>query len=283
MIYSFFKEIHIIGKENLPKKGPVILCGTHNSQYVDGMMLILTSKRPVNFLIAEKSTRHKLLKYFLKFMNVVPVTRAIDLKKSGKGKISLVNTKSLLLKGQDTQFSDQINPNDTLRVTIKVENRPLPYVFYFRVMEIVDQSTLKIKISEEDMISLNESKSLKKLNENEIELNAEYYILPKIDQKQVFKGTLDALNAQKVIGIFPEGGSHDQTKLIEIKPGACIFQYKYFEATGIKCPVIPVGLNYFGSHKFRSKVVINIGAPIKSDLREEDRSKMSGKKNFFIS
>jgi hypothetical protein len=38
-----------------------------------------------------------------------------------------------------------------------------------------------------------------------------------------------------------------------------------------------VGLNYFGSHKFRSKVVINIGAPIKSDLKEEERSKMSGK------
>ena len=281
MIYSFFKEIHIIGKENLPKKGPVILCGTHNSQYVDGMMLILTSKRPVNFLIAEKSTRHKLLKHFIKFMNVVPVTRAIDHKKLGQGTISIVNTQALILKGQNSQFKDQVNVNDTLRVTIKVENRQLPYVFYFRVSEIIDQTTLKIKISEEDLISLKESKSFLKKNENEIELNSGYYVLPKIDQKKVFQGTLDALNAGKVIGIFPEGGSHDQTKLIEIKPGACIFQYKYFEATGIKCPVIPVGLNYFGSHKFRSKVVINIGAPINSDLREEDRPKMSGMMNFL--
>jgi glycerol-3-phosphate O-acyltransferase/dihydroxyacetone phosphate acyltransferase len=277
MIHSFFKDIHIIGKENLPKDGPVILCGTHNSQYVDGMMLMLTSKRPVNFLIAEKSTRHKLLKYFLKFMNVVPVTRSIDLKKKGKGSIHMINLATNILKGKDSQFEDQVNPADTLRVTIKVKEEKLPFVYFFQVSEIIDQSTLKIKISPEDTNSIKQNKLFKKFNENEIELNAEFHVLPKLNQKKVFQGTLDALNANKVIGIFPEGGSHDQTKLIDIKPGAVIFQYKYFEATGKTCPVIPIGLNYFGSHKFRSKVVINVGTPLKFTLTEGDRPKMSGK------
>ena len=277
MIYSFFKEIHIIGEENLPKEGPVILCGTHNSQYVDGMMLILTSNRPVNFLIAEKSTRHKLLKHFVRFMNVVPVTRAIDHKKAGKGAIHVVNCSQGIIKGSGTQFQDQTKVTDTLRITVKLKEQKLPVVFYFKVLEVVDQSTIKISISPEDLASLKNNKLFKKLNENEIELNASFHILPKIDQKKVFQGTLDALNKDKVIGIFPEGGSHDQTKLIDIKPGAIIFQYKYFEATGKECPVIPVGLNYFGSHKFRSKVVINVGTPLNVQLKEEDRPKMSGR------
>lgn len=277
MIYSFFREIHVIGKENLPKDGPVILCSTHNSQFVDGMMLIATCKRPVNFLIAEKSTRHKLLKYFLRFMNVVPVTRAIDHKKLGTGKIQLVNTESLLLKGRGTRFQDQIGLTDSIRVTVKVEQEPLPLVLMFKVDEVIDQETLRVKMSAEDLLSLRNKSALVKLNENEIELNVGFYILPKINQKKVFQGTLDALNGNKVIGIFPEGGSHDQTKLIDIKPGACIFQYKFFESTGRICPIIPVGINYFGSHKFRSKVVINIGSPVNSNLNKQSISKMTGK------
>lgn len=277
MIYSFFKDIHVIGKENLPKEGPVILCGTHNSQYVDGMMLILTSKRPVNFLIAEKSTRHKLLKYFLKFLKVVPVTRAIDLKKKGKGRISLIQLKSGILKGQGSQFEEQVQPLDTLRVTVKGKGEKLPFVYFFQVLEVRDPETLLIKLTPEDANSIQQNRSFRKLNEDEVQLDAEFHVLPKVNQKKVFQGTLDALNAGKVIGIFPEGGSHDQTRLIDIKPGAVIFQYKYFEATGRVCPVVPVGLNYFGSHKFRSKVVVNVGTPLKVDLREADRPKMGGR------
>ena len=277
MTYSFFKEIEIIGTENLPEDGPVILCGTHNSQYVDGMMLILTSKRPVNFLIAEKSTRHKLLKHFVRFMNVVPVTRAIDHKKLGNGQIRLVDTNSLLVKGSETAFTDQVKVSDSLRISIKVEQEQVPFVFHLNVQEVLDQETVRVKMSPEELLSLQKNPYFQRLNENEIEFNTSYYILPKINQKKVFQGTLDALAQGKVIGIFPEGGSHDQTKLIDIKPGACIFQYKYFEATGKICPVIPVGLNYFGSHKFRSKVVINVGAPIESKLDEAEIPKMSGR------
>lgn len=30
----------------------------------------------------------------------------------------------------------------------------------------------------------------------------------------------------EVIGIFPEGGSHDRTEMLPVKPGACIFIYE---------------------------------------------------------
>lgn len=29
--YIFFRKVHLVGLENLPKTGPVVLCGTHNN------------------------------------------------------------------------------------------------------------------------------------------------------------------------------------------------------------------------------------------------------------
>lgn len=279
LVYSFFKEIKIIGQKNIPKKGPVILCGTHNSQYVDAVMMIAASKRPVNFLIAEKSTRHNILKYLVKFMNVVPVTRPIDKKKEGKGLIKLVDISSCTMKGEGTSFKAQMKMNDTIRIIIKNPILRLPEVFLFRVKEILDDETLKFAPNEELFETLKSSESLKKISETCLEIKYKFSILPKVNQRDVFKGTLDTLEQQKIIGIFPEGGSHDQTQLIEVKPGACIFAYKLFQEKGIECKVIPVGINYFGSHKFRSKVVINVGEPLDMDFKQEDRKDMLG--NFI--
>ena len=49
-----------------------------------------------------------------------------------------------------------------------------------------------------------------------------YKVLPKIDQKEVFTNVFQRLNEGGCIGIFPEGGSHDQTKLLPLKPGVAI-------------------------------------------------------------
>lgn len=147
--HMFFKEIHIIGKENLPKDGPVVLCGTHNSQYVDAMMMVLSSARPVNFLVAEKSTRHSILKYFVKLMHVVPVTRAIDKKIKGKGKLAELNVTDGELYGDKVaDFVGQVNKGDMVRIVIKVEADPLPHVFLLPVLEVLEKDKLKVKISD---------------------------------------------------------------------------------------------------------------------------------------
>ena len=35
-----FSSITILGKENLPSKGPIIVCCNHNSQFIDGALLM---------------------------------------------------------------------------------------------------------------------------------------------------------------------------------------------------------------------------------------------------
>jgi hypothetical protein len=36
----FFRDVAVIGEENVPKNGPVILYGNHNNQFVDGTVRI---------------------------------------------------------------------------------------------------------------------------------------------------------------------------------------------------------------------------------------------------
>ena len=44
-IYSmrlFFRDVTIIGEENLPKTGPLIVYGNHNNQFVDGTVYLFS-------------------------------------------------------------------------------------------------------------------------------------------------------------------------------------------------------------------------------------------------
>lgn len=66
----------------------------------------------------------------------------------------------------------------------------------------------------------------------------------------------------KVVGIFPEGGSHDRTEMLPLKPGACIFVWECKKKLNQHVPIVPIGITYYGQHKFRSKVAIKIGHPI---------------------
>jgi hypothetical protein len=41
--------------------------------------------------------------------------------------------------------------------------------------------------------------------------------LPRLDHGQVYKAVFETLNSGNCIGIFPEGGSHDRTKILPLK------------------------------------------------------------------
>lgn len=88
------------------------------------------------------------------------------------------------------------------------------------------------------------------------------------DAKQVGKNLESLAVAAKqlvaggVMGIFPEGKSHDATQLALVRSGAArlAMQAVTLGAEGLK--IVPVGLNYEAKEKFRSAVWIKIGRPI---------------------
>ena len=62
-IYAYCKVVYqmkIVGKENIPKEGPVIICGNHRS-FLDPPLIEVTCGRYTRFLAKEELTKNPLL------------------------------------------------------------------------------------------------------------------------------------------------------------------------------------------------------------------------------
>lgn len=79
------------------------------------------------------------------------------------------------------------------------------------------------------------------------------------------EGTLDAaanaLKDKRAITIFPEGRSHSEPQLSDIKTGAARIALKVAKG-GQALRIIPIGFTYAQKQRFRSKVHIEVGEPI---------------------
>lgn len=79
------------------------------------------------------------------------------------------------------------------------------------------------------------------------------------------EGTLDAaaaaLIANKAITIFPEGKSHSDPQLSEIKTGCARIALKAVKG-GASLRIVPIGLTYQRKHRFRSWVQVEVGNPV---------------------
>lgn len=108
-------------------------------------------------------------------------------------------------------------------------------------------------------------------------LDMSFKVLPKVDQTDLYESAWGALNKNQVVGIFPEGGSHDRSNLLPLKAGASIFALGAASKYQKNIKIQAVGLNYYRPHRFRSKVVIEFSEPfqVPEDLVKNynDRSK----------
>lgn len=83
---------------------------------------------------------------------------------------------------------------------------------------------------------------------------------------------LDSLAQEVVAGrfscLFPEGDSHDNPFLLDLKSGAARFFYRAWELSPGEGPppaLIPVGLHYDEKHAFRSHVLVEFHPPVELD------------------
>lgn len=70
----FLFRVRYIGKENMPKEGPVIVCCNHLFA-LDPCFLIAMFRRKISFMAKEELFRHKFANWFLRKMKVFPVSR----------------------------------------------------------------------------------------------------------------------------------------------------------------------------------------------------------------
>jgi glycerol-3-phosphate O-acyltransferase/dihydroxyacetone phosphate acyltransferase len=100
----YFKKVHVVGLNNIPKDGPVILCGNHANQFIDPILIASFTGRQLSFTIAASSFTKPVVGDLAKALKAIPVKRPEDSKVKGVGKIVISGSK---LTGKGTQFIEQ--------------------------------------------------------------------------------------------------------------------------------------------------------------------------------
>jgi len=251
----FFRDVEVIGRDKLPRYGPIIFTVNHANQFIDAVTLLSTCQHRVSYLMAEASYNRRIVGDLAWALDVVPVKRAQDTAVTGKGKIVFqkdevlsddANTLIMTVSGTDTMFTEQLKIGDKVR--------PTGTSIGVKVTELIDDGTVIVDGS--DVPPEEYEKVFAKTEPNTFD------VMKKVDQKIVYSKVLDKLASGGCIGIFPEGGSHDRTDLLPLKVGVALIAYSALEKDDLNVPIVPVGLNYFRSHRWRGTVTVEFGQPI---------------------
>ncbi|RCK55172.1 Glycerol-3-phosphate O-acyltransferase 2 [Candida viswanathii] len=269
VINTFFRDIKTRGGFDIPNKGPVIfVIAPHHNQFVDGLVVMTKVKehtgRRIAFLIAKKSYERRIIGDAAKLCGAIPVERAQDLLKKGQGEIFGDLNDDCLLIGKGTKFTEECQVKGLIGLPNSLGNCQISSI------EDDEHLTLKKPFG-------SKKKEIQEKIDEVLKNGTLFKIAPHIDNHVVFQNVFDHLNNGHVLGIFPEGGSHDRPDLLPLKPGVAIMalgaisQQMEEQQNGERedgpqpITIVPVGLNYFHPHKFRSRVVMEFGKSIVVD------------------
>ncbi|KAF2812271.1 uncharacterized protein BDZ99DRAFT_507603 [Mytilinidion resinicola] len=280
LVDLFFREVHPRSSWKIPKEGPVLfVCAPHANQFVDPLILMRVvqkeAARRIHFLIAAKSMDRKFIGKMASLAGSLPVGRALDSTKAVKGKIYLpdpVNDPTLI-RGVGTDFESKEVQVGGLIVLPSVNNlaasseiaeingpeeirlkRPFKGGTPFKQLTGREDITEDGKFEAGEQAKNGPAQGFEGIN---------FKVAPKVNQTEVYDAVFDTLTHGGCIGIFPEGGSHDRPELLPLKAGVAIMALGALANVpecGLK--IIPVGMNYFHAHKFRSRAVIEFGTPV---------------------
>ena len=131
----FFRDVEIVGVQNIPTFGPCIFSVNHANQFVDAVMLVCTCQRQASYLMAEVSYKRRVVGDLAWLLGVVPVKRPQDSSIPGTWQLSValraqdenetekyagegddaVEIKSYLVKGVNTVFTTELAVGDKVR------------------------------------------------------------------------------------------------------------------------------------------------------------------------
>lgn len=277
LVDLFFREVVPRGSWKVPRSGPVLfVAAPHANQFVDGLILQRTLRqeagRRVSLLIAQKSI-HGFIGWASRQVSSVPVGRAQDVTKAAPGTIFLpdpVNNPTLV-RGVGTNFGTE--PGQTNGMIFLPPGKDTASVSN-DIAEIIGPEEIRLKRPFKGKLAMLQLTGRDDIGEDGSFSNThvkgpapgyegtKFKVAPHIDQTKVYKAVFSRLLNGGCVGIFPEGGSHDRTELLPIKAGVAIMALGALEQApecGLK--IVPVGMNYFHAHKFRSRAVVEFGTP----------------------
>ena len=240
-------------------------------------MRILKSeaKRRISYLIAEKSTKRRFIGALSAAIGAIPVGRALDKVKGTPGKVFLPDpdNEPTLIHGVDTNFKSDDFQVGGLIVLPKVGNQT-PST---EILEIISATEIKVKKPFKTPEAI---RMLTTESDSSNTKGTKFKVAPYVDQSRVYEEVFNELSAGGCVGIFPEGGSHDRPDLLPIKAGVAIMALGALAkdpTCGVR--IIPIGMNYFHAHKFRSRAVIEFGHPIEVSPEQVEAYKAGDRRN----
>ena len=248
LIDLFFREVHPRGSWRIPRRGPVLFVAAPHAnqvsfrcvtidpgklicvQFVDPLILMRVvrteARRRIAFLIAEKSMRQWPIGDFARAAGAVPVGRAMDSTKPGKGVIYLPDPTNdpTLVRGVGTHFDKEAEVGGLLVLPLFEGSSANA-----EILEIHGPEEARVKKEFKGEAALKQLTGKGEVNgQHKLDgmitagdaggfQGTKYKIAPKIDQSKVYDAVFQRLNDGGCVGIFPEGGSHDRTELLPLK------------------------------------------------------------------
>ena len=264
VIHTFFREVRSRGTFNIPQKGPVIfVCAPHHNLFIDPVVLMMTSRkesgRRISLLTAAKTFRTWHIGTAARLCSAIPVERAQDLVKPFEGTIRVENfgrgNDNLVVIGEGTHFTENAEPKGLIGLSGYLGNAKIKSI----------ESDTKIVLQKPFQVKFDSPSEKDKRVIDALTNGSKYVLAPHIDNQQTFQSVFDHLHKGRALGIFPEGGLHDRTTLLPLKPGVALMALgavAQSEDPHMQVSIVPVGLNYFHADKFRSSVVIEYGKPM---------------------
>lgn len=124
--------------------------------------------------------------------SLVPVIRAADAAKAGRGKIRLSPEDALLVFGEGTAFTTTFTPRMQIMLPRGISSATA------EVVEIIDDTTIRVKKE----FASDKGKVTAKFREAGA---VDYKSLPFVDQQEMYRHVYESLENNGSIGIFPEG------------------------------------------------------------------------------
>ncbi|TWU73112.1 hypothetical protein ED733_004961 [Metarhizium rileyi] len=277
LVDLFFREVVPRGSWRVPQSGPVLfVAAPHANQFVDGLVLLRTLRqeagRRVSLLIAQKSV-HGFIGWASRQAGAVPVGRAQDATKPAPGTIYLPDPLNdpALVRGVGTNFGT--GDGQTHGMIFLPPGKDAASVST-DIAQILGPEEIRLKRPFKGVLAMQQLTGRDDIDKDGKFTNksangpapgyqgTKFKSAPNIDQTKVYEAVFSRLRHGGCVGIFPEGGSHDRTELLPLKAGVAIMALGTLaEAPDCGLKIVPVGMNYFHAHKFRSRAVVEFGTP----------------------
>ncbi|MBX3154630.1 MAG: 1-acyl-sn-glycerol-3-phosphate acyltransferase [Deltaproteobacteria bacterium] len=100
----FFRQVEVVGLENIPLDGPVLFAGNHPNSLIDPILIITTCRRKVHFAAKDSLFKGRLMRALLKGLGAVPLARKVEADGKGAGATAPARDAADMARVNDAAF-----------------------------------------------------------------------------------------------------------------------------------------------------------------------------------